>query len=430
VRNTIARSILAAATLGLALPALADQAETKGGITVKTDDGRFEAKVGGRIHFDTYLFSEDDSPSTPAFGSETGNSQRGGFAFRRTYLTLTGKLYGWKYKFENDFAAGASPGSYREMWVSTELGPTELMIGQFKPFRGMEELTSSNEITMIERPWTSATGIYAGRQFLMGLGYKGVLADMMGFGVHAMGLGAANTTTEGTSLGARLYFFPLADAGSVLHFGLSASQDNADAGSATPTASAPYVGRRGPTQTFGTAGLRDLQAGSTDVAETQQTIAGEIGAGFGPAAIQFEYAQAALDATHDAGGVAGQAADSDVTAAYLQVGVFVTGEQVVYDKARGAFKKPNGAAGAWEITARYDMAENGDQDALNDPCGDGTGLGGAFDACEATTITVGTNWYVNPNVRFMLNYYMGEADHGTAGTDEAEALTIRTQLSF
>lgn len=416
---------LAAAMLGLAGPAMADSAETKGGLKIKTDDGRFEFGLGGRIHYDAYLFMEDDQAT---FGSNT-QTTRGGFAFRRTYLTLTGKAYGWKYKFENDFAAGASPGSYREMWISTEVGPGELMLGQFKPFRGMEELTSSNELTMIERPWTTATGIYANRQFLMGAGYKGLIADTVGFGVHAMGLGGANTTTEGSTVGARMYYVPFADAGNVLHIGLSGSVDNEDSGSAAATPGVPYAGRRGPTQSFGDAGLRKT---ATDNAESQTTLAAEIGWGLGPFVLQAEYAQATLDATHEANGVAGTSADSDVTMYYLQTGVFVTGEPVVYSKGRGAFGKPKpaGAYGAWEITARYDFAENGDQDALNDPCGDGIGTGGTFDQCEASTLTVGTNWYVNPNVRFMLNYYMGEASRGTAGKDEPEAVTLRTQMSF
>ena len=60
----------------------------------------------------------------------------------------------------------------RETWVSTKLGSGLVTVGQFKPYRGMEELTSSNEITLMERPSTSSTGIYNGRQFLMGMGYK------------------------------------------------------------------------------------------------------------------------------------------------------------------------------------------------------------------------------------------------------------------
>ena len=47
-------SVAAALSLGMTQPALADSAETKGGLTVKTDDGRFEFKLGGRFHIDAY----------------------------------------------------------------------------------------------------------------------------------------------------------------------------------------------------------------------------------------------------------------------------------------------------------------------------------------------------------------------------------------
>ena len=48
MRNTITKGAVAAALIGLAQPALADSAETKGGIKIKTDDGRFEASIRGR----------------------------------------------------------------------------------------------------------------------------------------------------------------------------------------------------------------------------------------------------------------------------------------------------------------------------------------------------------------------------------------------
>ena len=66
MRNTITKGVLAAVLASLAQPSLADTAETKGGLTVKTDDGRFEMKIGGRIHFDTYVVDEDRSAT---FGS-------------------------------------------------------------------------------------------------------------------------------------------------------------------------------------------------------------------------------------------------------------------------------------------------------------------------------------------------------------------------
>jgi len=160
VRNTITKGLLAATLASLAQPVLADSAETKGGLTVKTDDGRFEFKLGGRFHIDTYAFLGCDN-DVAGVGAECAAADTvGGMFLRRGYITATGKLYGWKFKSEFDPAASASANAiWREAWVATDLFGGEIMIGQFKPFRSMEELTSSNEILMMERPFSSRASV-------------------------------------------------------------------------------------------------------------------------------------------------------------------------------------------------------------------------------------------------------------------------------
>jgi phosphate-selective porin OprO/OprP len=145
---------------------------TKGGPKLKTEDGNFEIGINGRAHLDVHSFNQDRANAVlQPFGSQlSSDHERSGFNWRRTYLTLTGRIYRLNFKFENDFAAGDFPGSIRETWLSTNLGPGLITVGQFKPYRGMEELTSSNEITLMERPSTSSTGIYNGTAILDGGG--------------------------------------------------------------------------------------------------------------------------------------------------------------------------------------------------------------------------------------------------------------------
>ena len=121
---------------------------------------------------------------------------------------VTARIYDLSFKFQNDFAAGTFPGSLREAWVSAKLGPGQLTVGQFKAYRSMEELASSNEITMMERPSTSSTGIYSGRQWLMGVGYKGIFADQLGYGVDVMSLAHTGMPIAGLSYGGRLFWVP------------------------------------------------------------------------------------------------------------------------------------------------------------------------------------------------------------------------------
>lgn len=375
------------------------------------------------------LYPDSASPDYPAFGSQLLNgNDRDGFNWRRTYATLTGKIHGVNFKFENDFAINATtefPHSLREAWVSTRLGPGQITIGQFKPYRGMEEITSSNELTLMERPSTSSTGIYNGRQFLTGFGYRTLIKDNIGLGIHVMSLSHFGLPIEGISYGARAVWLPIDQAGHVLHLGLSLSRDTPNKDSIAAQIVDIYGGRQGISQSLGTAGA---SAAATDH-PSQSTISAELAYSIGSVTLQSEYALARLDQTHS---VNNQAKDSTIQAFYLQGSWFVTGEQAVYRKDRGAFGKPKPTRkwGALELAGRYDFAENVQQSSFADPCRTSTSK------CQVQVITFGVNWYPTPNVRFMLNYYISEAMLGTAGLgtvshkDHLSALSFRTQISF
>lgn len=431
MRNTMKISAAAALMLGLAQPVLADTAETKGGIKIKTDDGRFEANVGGRIHFDVNLFDNDDSSfNALAAGSELTPNNSSAY-LRRVYITLKGKLYGWNYKVEPDFAnntqSGATTTAFQDITMSTELFGGEIIFGQFKPFRSMEDLTSSNDVLMIERPYTSSNGVFAGREFQQGLGYKlpvfdGLLVEASLFSLR----GSTTVANAGTGYNARIAWAPIMEDGKVVHVGVNYSNENpasrSDAAPGTPlniTETQSYAGRRGPT----------LNMGSTTGAEPIKTFGLEAAAVMGPIFLQSEYVSSKL-------GQAAGASDQTINAAYLQLAWDITGEHKPYKSADGVFGsvKPLGEGGAFELTLRYDTAEN--DDIATGACSVTTTVSATAvaltgsDKCEATTLTAGMNWYANPNTRFMLNYVKGTADAGAAGKDEPSAVVLRTQIGF
>lgn len=380
---------------GIGAANAADTAETRGGITIKSADGKFEARVAGRIHFDAYLFDQDLADVTS------------GTEFRRARLTLQGKAYGWEYKFENDFAgqSGTEGSGWRDMYVATKIGPGKLTIGQFKPYRSMEELTSSNEITISERPFSSATGIYSGRQFQQGLGYliggDHYTVGLSGFSLRSGASGGARN--EGIGAAGRVTFAPVLADGQVVHFGASYSVENSNKGTPALGASAPYAGRRGPSL----GGLPGVPV-STDPDSNSGGEVGafglELAAVFGPLYAQAEYAVATYDVSANT--------DQEVQTYYVQASYTLTGESKPYNKGAGVFRsvKPKNAGGAWEVVARHDYIEN--KDANN---------------VEASMSTVGLNWYVNPSLRFMLAYHMG--DNELTG-DETSQVALRTQWAF
>lgn len=356
--------------------------ETKGGLKVTSPDAKFEFALSGRIHFDAYSFGEDKIATTDTT------------EFRRARLTLAGKAYGWEYKLEQDFSAGTNLEGLRDAFIAKNMLGGKVTIGHFKPYRSMEELTSSNEILMMERPFSSATGLYSGRQFQQGVGYLRA-GENYTLGVSAFNLrGAATPRNEGLGAAARFTFAPINN-DDTLHFGISASAENANSNSPNLVATANYAGRRGPAQTIATT-LGGINGGSIT------TFGLEAAASFGPLFLQSEYTRSSFEQP---------LTEQDVTSWYVQGSWFLNGGHKAYKPATGVFGGPKvGDNGLWEITARYDTIKN--NDIVNR---------------EVSSWIVGLNYYINPNLRMMVNYTMGENE---VNGDETDQLAIRTQFSF
>jgi phosphate-selective porin OprO/OprP len=356
--------------------------DTKGGVKVTSADGKFEASIGGRIQFDTYAFDRD-------LASSTGTTE-----FRRARLTLSGKAYGWEYKMENDFGAGGGLDGFRDVYIAKSALGGKFTIGHFKPYRAMEELTSSNELLTMERPFASATGLFNGRQFQQGVGYlragENYTAGLSVFNLR----GAAGTRNEGMGAAGRVTFAPINTDNSTLHFGAWYSFEDNNQGSADLVATSNYAGRRGPSQVIAT--TTGASRNTVDV------MAVEAAGSFGPAFFQAEYA----DATY--GQPLGR--DQDITTYYVQGSFMLNGGHKAYKGATGVFGSPKVAdKGLWELTGRYDYVEN---ETLNR---------------EVTSWILGVNYYVNPNLRFMFNYTQG--DNEVTG-DETAQYALRTQFAW
>lgn len=425
---------LAIAAAGLAAPAIADTATTKGGFQIKSDDGNFEAKIGARIHFDANFYTDEDDIKAVGSGAnastDKSNSQ---FFMRRARLSLEGRAYDFTYKFENDFASssenaatntgntagntGSSASTnegIRDMWIGRKvLGGHNLRLGQSKPYRGMEELTSSNELTFMERPFTTAQGIYA-NQRTTGAFFDGS-GEGYGYGVSVYTPRSLSTTeTQGLGVNARGFIVPVRSNGNLVHIGLSASQDNFE--TLTTRQDIRVVGREN--------GLRSGNLIQASTFNEQQTIAAELAGRFGAFYVQGEYAKATFKDNRAtvpvlASGTApalGQA-DNDLAAYHVVVSYFVTDHTKPYDFKKGVFKSPklNGEEGAVELKARYQAVENKD---VKDN--------------KANVFAVGVNYYATQNTRFMLEYAKGETDvnAGSVTDREAAAVTARAQFNF
>lgn len=364
----------------------APKIETKGGIKVTSADGNFEAAIGGRIHYDSYFFGDDASGTT------------GGSEFRRARLTLTGKAFGWEYKVEEDFAGGSNlTDGFKDIYIAKNALGGKFTIGHFKPYRAMEELTSSNEILIEERPFASATGLFSGRQHQMGVGYLTAGAN----GNYTAGLSVFNlrgnsiARNEGIGYAGRVTWAPINNDNNTLHVGGWFSNENANKGSPALVATSNYAGRRGPTATLAT-----TAAGAEDSEVTAYGL--ELAGSFGPLFFQSEYAQGTYETP---------AGDQDIDTYYVQGSWIINGGHKPYKSGTGVFGSPKVAdKGLWEVVARYDVAERTDVDGI-----------------ETNSTAIGMNYYVNSNLRFMLNHVLGENEGADLDTSQ---WALRTQFNW
>ena len=108
--------------------------------------------------------------------------------------------------------------------------------------------------------------------------------------------------------------------------------------------------------------------------------------------------------------------DIEMDGFYLQAAYTLTGETRGYKAGSGAFAaiKPKNEGGAWEVVARYEDAE--------------VDIPGRSLKADLERMVLGVNWYVNKNVKFMLNYVDSEVD-GCSTSTRAYALANGTDSS-
>lgn len=397
---------LAAALVGVTGVAFADKAETKGGLKIKSDDGKFDMGIGGRIHFDANVINRDKGST---FGSGAAGGEGSGLFFRRVFLTLVGDLYGWGYHIDEDINSGSSPAAgFNDVWLTKSWGPSAIYIGQHKPWRSFDEMMSNNEIVTIERNVTSANGVFGGQDFMEGLFYRyaahGLFVGLSGYSLAKAGQSA----TQGAGGNFRVAFAPINSAGALLHVGVTYSKDHADkvgGFGGFSSGYSTYYGKQGKGQN-----VYSLAGDAT--ADTWSAEAAGI---MGPVYLNGEY----VSRKFKQNGAADQKVDAfSVTASY-----YVTGESKIYKAGDAAIGSatPKNDFGAVELVAQYNTIKNKDNFGA---------CGGTATACKVGNLTFGVNYYVASNVRFMLNYIIGSNDHGAAGKDKPKTLAARAQIAF
>lgn len=371
-------------------------------LALEDDDKGFELALNGRLHADSVWYDEDEVEL--ASGGE----------LRRVRLDVRGTVWhDWKFFSGLEVASGSV--MFRGMNVTyTGFEDVNVQFGYMHQPIGMDDLTGSNYMTFMERANVS-DWLVPSRSIGVALSSAGdhwstkggVFWSSISDGGDRNGL----MDRDGSwAVAARQTFAPWSSPRRVLHFGVaSAYSSGGDVGEAR------FRMRPGSHVTD----VRFVDTGTLTGIDRSLFYSGELAGVLGPLFFQGEYIAARLE-RHGMPTL-------DFDGFYAQASVFLTGESRPYSASRGVFTavypKRNfdpreGGAGAWELGVRYSTVDLNSEEIV----------GG-----EQDLVTVGLNWYPNPNVRLMLNYarMLGVDRPGTIyDGDHPASIGVRSQIAW
>ena len=425
--------------------------------TICTADEQNCVAITGRVHWDVGGY--DYRPNTAATVPQKLDS---GENLRRARIGLAGKFFGdWNFALVYDFGGtsdgfgGAAPGSLPGGGVAG-VENAYLSYTGFKPFGGkmaieggimdvpytLDEATSSNDTLFMERASAGviAVNIAAGdfrstagtRWWNDQLWVGGYVTGPATGAIHSASSAAPNGTSEQYGAAARIAGNPISGKDYSLHIGADAQwliqpPRNLVTQAQTLTLSDRPELRLDPTTLVSTAAIANVSG--------VQVYSVEAAATYGPLILQGEYFWFNVDRTANTGLPPFGAPSLKFQGGYAQAGYVLTGENHAYNPASASyggikpahpFSLDGGGWGAWEIAGRYSTID------LNNQLGTANGIAGG----RQTVYTLALNWYVNGNVRFMLDYLHGTVSKqaspvsGVNTGSQFDAVAMRTQFAF
>lgn len=337
-------------------------------------------QFGGRVQADATYYDNDKYPY--ADGSE----------LRRGRIYWRGNVSeDWEYRAQWDFA-GDEPALKDGYFRYTGIENTQITIGHFKPFSGLEFLTSSNNATFNERAMVN--GFQGDRR--LGLGYA-TWTDRYSI-QSAVYTHEANNALRGQGVSARFAYRPELSAEQFMHLGINVSRETDD------NDSVRYRARPDSHQDS----HRIINTGSINDVDDLHKYGFEAAYVNGKFSAQAEYIQQNVNRNIGS--------DYSFDGFYAYASYFLTDDSRPYSNSSAAFGtvSPSADSGAWEVAARLSNLD----------LTDGAVLGG-----EADTFTLGVNYYMTRDIRFAANYIMADSDD-VAGDDDPNIIQLRVRITF
>lgn len=378
---------LTRSTLTLALLAAAAAPAAQAEIPIDVIAGS-EVSFEGLVQADANWFDND-------FANLNGDAIDGRDSdneLRRAELVLKGKGPGnveWVLGYD------AKADKWLDVNAKYKIGGNSnhfIQVGQFKQPNSLEELSSTKNNDFISKSLVTNTFGVARR---LGAAYR--YADN-NWGVTASYFTRELTehpapTPHGPGYGVRFNYAPINSKGNILHFGLSyvdydTFQDTVRL-RARPDADL--------------AGQRIVDTGNLTNSDRQKTTGFEGMWVTGPFKLQGEYMQTTVERYNN--GNPRQSKDFDGTSWYVSGVWNITGETWGYKDGVPTTPLPDEPGrGMWQVGVRYDTIDLNDGTAIPGATPTSSSVIDGVLGGEMDTWTVGVNWYLRSNLKFMLNY--------------------------
>jgi phosphate-selective porin OprO/OprP len=410
---------------------------------LRSADGNFSAELHGVVQFDAGGYFQRDAPlaQTDAHARDLND----GTNFRRARIGIGGKLYGdFNYNVLFDFGGYGSEdaGKIQEAWVEyAGLPHARFRVGAFAPLLGLEDAVSTNSMLFLERPAmaeiarTLAGGDRrTGAQAAFGGDHWLAAAAVTSNGVStlntaASGFGSQNYDEQLGYTG-RIAVSPLHGEDYLVHIGANGSLV-AKPGDAGPAAAIRYGLQLRDRPELSLDSTRLIDTGAID-ADGARQFGLELAAQKKNFYVEGEYFDISIKRRNPA------LSDPGFKGWYVEGGWVLTGEPRRYNPLTAAFDGPSpvhpfgqdGGLGGFELGLRYSVA---DLDYHQGLAGAATPLDGVR-GVEQKIIAAGLNWYLNTDVRLMLQYQHVDISRlSPAGAEigqDYNSLAVRSQVAF
>jgi phosphate-selective porin OprO and OprP len=418
--------------------------------TISSSDGRSTLSVRALVQADSAYYAQDAAgpltsdyrrgstgTSTPNRENNSARDLSNGTYFRRGRLGIEGAMYrdfNYNLTLELGGAGVEGAGKITNAWVSyTGLAPFTIQAGAFAPIAGLDDSTAPEDALFIEKAAPAeiarALGAADGRT---AVAMRGSGARWMGsLAITGRTVADAEVYDAQNAIVLRAAALAATSADYNLHVGASGTYvmhpaNAIDSASAIDLSSARYVLRLRNQPELRVDSTRLIDTGNID-AQHAYAAGAELAGNWRNWFFQgenFWYGMQRRNST---------LTDPTFTGYYAQASWMITGESRRYNMANGSYQNPRpfvnvssqGGLGAWEVALRYSHVD------LNFHAGN-AGAAAPVEGIRGgvqNILTAGVNWYLNPNVKLVLNFLHIDVDRLNPSTTAFGSATSLPQAA-